>query len=253
VSGAVGQAQSSGVWQQTWDFFTDGTHWSGPNGIPTKLGEHVSVSAYALLLALALAIPVGLYCGHARRLGFLAINVAGLGRAVPSLAILGLAEQAFGIGFTPTFLALFALALPPLVTNTYVGVTEVDREVVEAARGSGLSGRQLLWRVELPLAAPLILSGVRTAAVQVVATATLGSVVAFGGLGFYIISGLPSGNYGEVVAGAVLVALLALLTEGLFALLQRVVTPVHLRRSRRTRVTRAAPGEVFATGPAPAL
>lgn len=213
-------------------WFTDAANWSGDDGIPIRVAEHLLLAGIPLLLAVAVALPVGLYIGHTNRLAGLAINLSNIGRAIPTLAILviawlllsrplvelGLRRDAAEI---TTGLAMAALALPPIVTNTYVGLSGVDRDLTEAARGMGMTGRQVLLRLELPLALPVVLAGLRTAAVQVVATATLGAVLGTGGLGRYLIDGIAQRRYEEMFAGAVLVALLAIGTELLFAWLQR--------------------------------
>src|ERR671933_2506712 len=170
------------------------THWVGSDGIPTRIGEHLLLSGLATLVAVLVALPLGIFFGHTGRGGFFAVNVANLGRALPSIALLALAlPVAFalklGLGFWPTFLALVPLGIPAILTNSYVAVREVDRDVVEAARGMGLRERQVLMRVELPIAAPIIIAGVRNAAVAIVATATLGAVVAGGGLGRHNVGG----------------------------------------------------------------
>jgi osmoprotectant transport system permease protein len=175
------------------------------------------------------ALPVGIILGHLDRGGALAINLANVGRAIPSFAILVLATQIVGIGATPAFCALVALAAPPMVTNSFVGVREVDREVRESARGMGMTGRQVLARVELPIAMPLIMAGLRTAAVQVVATATLAALVAWGGLGRYIVDGLAQRDFVQLFAGAVLVAAVSVLTELTLGGLQRLIVPKGLR------------------------
>ncbi|MGI8877742.1 MAG: ABC transporter permease [Candidatus Limnocylindria bacterium] len=176
-------------------WFADPAHWRGEDGIPTRLFEHVQLSGAAVAIAAAIALPLGLYLGHTGRGGFVAINVANLGRALPSLALIALGLVAsialgLGLGFWPTLFALVPLALPPILTNTFVAVRAVDRDTIEAARGMGLRETQILREVELPLALPLILGGLRTAAVNVVATATLGALVAGGALGRYIVDGL---------------------------------------------------------------
>jgi osmoprotectant transport system permease protein len=191
--------------------------------------EHVVMSLAAVVTALAIALPIGLVLGHLRKGGVLAINLSNVGRAVPSFAILVLGVQLFGIGAKPAFIALVALAIPPVMTNTYVGMTEVDREIVEAARGMGMTGGQMLRRVELPMALPLIMAGIRTSAVNVVATASLAALVAWGGLGRYIVDGLAQQNKPMLFVGAVLVALLSVLTELVLALVQRAVTSPGLR------------------------
>jgi len=205
-------------------WFADPAHWSGDDGIPTRVWEHVQLAGLSVAVAAAVALPVGLFLGHTGRGAFAAINVANLGRALPSLALLAIAlpvsfALGLGLGFWPTFLALVPLALPPILTNTFVAVRGVDRDTIEAARGMGLRESQILRQVELPLALPLILGGVRTAAVNVVATATLGALVAGGALGRYIVDGLALQEYDRLLAGALLVALLAIATEATFGIL----------------------------------
>jgi osmoprotectant transport system permease protein len=209
-------------------WFTDSAHWHGANGIPHRVEEHVVMSIAVILAAVVVALPPSLILGHLRRFGALAVNVSNVGRAIPSFAILVLAAQMFGIGAKPAFIALFFLAVPPLVTNAYVGMAGVDAEVRESAKGMGMTGWQSLRRVELPIALPVLLTGVRTAAVQVVATASLAALVAWGGLGRYIIDGLAQRDFVQVFAGALMTAVLSILTELSLALLQRVVVPVGL-------------------------
>jgi len=209
-------------------------HWAGSDGIPTRVGEHVLLSAVITLAAIAIALPAGVYSGHTGRGGFVAINFANFGRALPSLALLALMlPVAFhfrlGLGFWPTFLALVPLGIPPILTNAYVAVREVDRDIVEAARGMGLKELQVLTHVELPIGAPLIIAGVRNAAVAVVATATLGAVVAGGGLGRYIVDGLARQEYPRLFVGAVLVALLAIIVELAFGVFERMAVSAGLR------------------------
>ncbi len=217
-------------------WFTTAANWTGPDGIPSRLVEHLQISGIAVLLACLFAIPLGLWLGHVGRGGFLAINVSGIGRAVPTFAVLViLAATPVGFGDRATIVAMVLFAVPPILTNTYVGVREVDPDVREAAQAMGMTGRQLLRRVEVPLALPLLLAGVRTAAVQVIATATLAAYVAGGGLGRYIADGFGLGDNVEVLAGAVLVALLALVVDLVFGGLTRVVVP----GPRRPRASRA--------------
>jgi len=214
-------------------WFTDPAHWSGSDGIPIRIGEHLLLAGVPLVLAVLIALPIGLYIGHTGRFSGLAINISNVGRAIPTLAILSIAwlllsRPLVEIGLRrdaaeiTTGIAMIALALPPIITNAYVGLAAVDRDLVEAARGMGMTGRQVLLRLELPLALPVVLAGLRTAAVQVVATATLGAVLGTGGLGRYLIDGIAQRQYQEMFAGALLVALMAILTEGLFAWLQRL-------------------------------
>ncbi len=196
----------------------------------------------SLAIAIAIALPIGLWVGHTGR-GMRTVSaVAGIGRAVPSLGLLGLAflvllPFGLGLGALPAIIALTALAIPPIVTNASVGVREVDADLVEAARGMGMRDRQLLTRVEVPVALPVILAGVRTSAVQVVATATLAAVIGGGTLGQLIIVGFNVGDEVRVFGAALVVAALALATEMTFAALQRAATSPGLRpqRSRTTR------------------
>ena len=221
------------------DWFTDAEHWQGDFGVPHRLTEHTLMSLGALAVALVIGLPLGIWLGHRGRGGALAINLSNIGRAVPSLAILALVQQVIGLsgwpgfGARPALVALIALAVPPLVTNAYVGMQGVDRDVVEAARGMGMTGGELLWRVELPIALPLVMAGVRTAAVQVVATATLAAVTAWGGLGRFIVDGFGQRDNAQIVAGALLVGLLALVTELGLARLQRMVVSEGLRADLR--------------------
>lgn len=211
-------------------WFGDRANWRGASGLVHLTWEHVVVSAAALALAVAFALPLGLALGHLGRGGVLAVNVSNVGRALPSFAVLVIALQLSSIGTTPTLVALTVLAIPPMVTNSYVAVREVDAEIKEAARAMGMTGRQVFLGVELPVAVPLVMAGVRTAAVQVVATATLAALVGYGGLGALILLGLRTGDNVDVFAGAVAVAVLALATELGLALLQRALTPEALRR-----------------------
>lgn len=223
-----------------WDWLTTGANWSGQEGVVHRLGEHLYFSGVSLALAMALALPPALLLGHYGRGGALAVNVSNAGRAVPTFAVLTLLLLLIGSDSDwPVIIALVLFAVPPLVTNAYVGVREADPDVVEAARGMGMTGRQLLLRIELPLAFPLIWTGVRTAAVQVIATATLAALAGFGGLGRIITAGFNRQITAQVVAGAVLVAVLALLVEGLFVVLQRALDPMRRRPARAAPPTPA--------------
>ena len=229
---------------QVIQWFTDPAHWQGADGIPTRLLEHVELSAESVALGALIALPIGIGLGHFGVFGNLAIGVSNIGRAVPSFAILVIAFQAFGLGNTPILLALTALAIPPMVTNSYVALREVDPDVKDAARGMGYRRRAQLLRVELPLAVPLIMAGVRTSAVQVVATAALAALIAGGGFGRYIIDGLAQQDYAKEFAGALLVAALALVTEvSLWALEQALIA----RGIRLLRAPVAARARTFKT------
>jgi osmoprotectant transport system permease protein len=207
-------------------WFADPEHWQGPHGIPVRILEHLELSGLAVAVALVIAAPIALYLGHTGRGGFIAINVANIGRALPSLALLALGlvvaiSLGLGLGFWPTMFALVPLAIPPIMTNVYVAMREVDRDIVDAARGMGFSDGEILRNIEIPLGLPLMLAGIRTAAVNVVATATLGALVAGGALGRFIVDGLALREFDQLVAGAILVALLAIVTELTFSALER--------------------------------
>ena len=226
--------------REVWQWLVDPAHWQGTDGIPTRIGEHLHLSAEALAVALVIALPAGILLGHYGRFGGLAINISNAGRALPSFGILVIAFQLFGLGDLPVVIALVLLAFPPIVTNSYVALREVDPDIRDAARGMGYRELAQILRVELPLAVPLIMAGVRTAAVQVVATATLGAVIAGGGLGRYIIDGLATQDYVKTAAGAILVALLALATDGVLAGVQRLLVPRGMRLLNAPATTRAA-------------
>jgi osmoprotectant transport system permease protein len=187
--------------------------WSGPSGIPVRTVQHLWYSLVATAIATVVALPIGVVIGHIGRGGLLAINLSNLGRALPSLGIIILVFTLVGFGVVPVLVALTALAVPPIVTNSYVGMRSLDRDVREAAEGMGMTGWQVLWKVELPVAMPLIMAGIRTSTVQVVATATLAAFVGLGGLGRYLIDGFAQRDLPQVLGGAVLVAVLSLITE----------------------------------------
>ncbi|WP_031081311.1 ABC transporter permease [Streptomyces sp. NRRL WC-3549] len=202
----------------TWSWLTTSAHWYGPDGVWARLGQHLFLTAVCLLISCVLALPVALVLGHLGKGGALAVNISNIGRAVPTFAVLVLLllTPIGSSGQWPTVIALVLFSIPPLLTNAYVGMRGVDPDVVRAARGMGMTGGQMLRRVELPLALPLVLTGVRVAAVQLVATATLAALVGGGGLGRIITAGFNLASTPQVVAGAVLVAVFALLVEGLF-------------------------------------
>jgi osmoprotectant transport system permease protein len=223
--GGEGDVSEPGFFAQVWDWFTDPANWSGSGGIPTRLQEHVLISAISVAIAALVALPAAMYIGHRRRFEFLVVSVANIGRAIPSFGLLFLFVILLGIGDEPVVIAMVLLGIPPILTNTYVGIQTVDSDTLEAARGMGMSEAAVLAKIELPLAAPVVVAGLRTAAVQVVATATLAAVPAGGGLGRFIVDGFAAGDDPQTFAGAVLVALLAVVTEIAFAFLQRAVAP----------------------------
>lgn len=207
-----------------WTWLTTSAHWYGDDGIWVRLAQHLVLTVVCLLISCLIALPIALVLGHLGKGGALAVNVSNVGRAVPTFAVLVLLLLTpigrFGEG--PTVVALVLFAVPPLLTNAYVGMRGVDQDVVRAARGMGMTGRQVLTQVEVPLALPLILTGVRIAAVQLVATATIAALAGGGGLGRIITAGFNLASTAQVVAGAVLVAVFALIVEGLFELAQRL-------------------------------
>lgn len=219
----------------------DGEHWTGSNGVPARLVEHLTVSVSAVVLAALFALPLAFWLGHTGRGGTLVVGLSNASRAVPTFAVLVLlVATPVGFGDRATVVALVLFAVPPLLTNAYVGVRDVDRDVREAARGMGMTGRQLLRRVELPLALPLVAAGVRTASVQVVATATLAAYVGGGGLGRFVADGFGRADPAMTAAGGVLVAALALVTEVSLGAVQRRVTHGPQRARRHLVVARDA-------------
>lgn len=215
-------------------FLGDPAHWTGPTGIPTRLLEHIWFTVLAVGLGAAVALPLGFFIGHTGKGAFLVINSGNAFRSLPTLGLVTLAVLLMGLGIVPVLIALVALAVPPILTATYAGIRAVDPQTVDAARGMGMRPRQVLFRVEVPVALPLILSGLGSAALQVISTATVAAYVALGGLGRFLIDGLAVRDYGEMIAGAVLVGLLALVVDGLFAVLTKVLVSRGLRAEDRT-------------------
>ena len=217
------------------DWFRDSDHWHGAGGVPTLLGQHALLTLVSMLMAVAVGLPLSLWLGHRGRGGTFAVNLTNIGRAIPIIALLSLlslgvfgtgALGPFGRSGLATLVTLALFALPPIVTNTYTGMVEVDRDMVEAARGMGMSESDVLRRVELPLAMPLIVAGIRLAVVQVWATATIAALVAGPGLGRIIVHGYESFQTAEVVAGSLIVAVVALVLELALAGVQRMMDPL---------------------------
>lgn len=211
-------------------YLTDASSWWGRNGLVNLTWNHLRLSGAALLAAILLAVPPALALGHRHRGGLLAVTLVNLSRALPTFAVIAFVlpisyRLDLGLGFWPTFVALLLLALPPVFVNALTGVEGVERSVVEAARGMGMREREVLRRVEVPAALPLLAAGIRVSAVQVVATTTLGALVGFRSLGIPIIQGIAERDYGKVLAGAVVVAALSLLTDAAFGALGRRLTP----------------------------
>jgi osmoprotectant transport system permease protein len=200
-----------------------------------KIGEHLVLSGAAIGVAMVISIPLGVWLGHVHRGSFLAINASNIGRALPSLAVISIGLGLLGVGFLNVMVAMVVLAAPLMLTNAYVAVDQVDEDAVQAAQAMGMRPVQILLRVEMPLALPLIFAGIRTGAVYVIATATLAALAGGGGLGDIIVNQATYGDEG-VVAGSIAVAALAFAAEGVFALLQRAVTPRGLRRRGEERL-----------------
>jgi osmoprotectant transport system permease protein len=216
-----------------WDWLADPAHWSGADGIGHRLLQHLVLTVVCFVVSCLIALPVAVVLGHLGKGGALAVNISNVGRAIPTFAVLVLLllTPVGDWGEGPTVVALVLFAVPPLLTNAYVGMREVDRSIVQAARGMGMTGRQVMFHVELPLSLPMILTGVRIAAVQLVATATIAALAGGGGLGRIITAGFNLASTPQVVAGAVLVAAFALVVEGVFALTERLA-PAWARGTR---------------------
>ncbi|MFF7985040.1 ABC transporter permease [Streptomyces sp. NPDC007901] len=212
-------------------FFSDSSHWHGYDGIPTRLWEHIQYSLEALAYAAAIGLPIGLVTGHYGRGGNTLALIATAGRALPSFGLLVLMFIWLGFGMLPVMIPLVILAVPPILVTTYEAMRSVDPSPVDAARGMGMPESRVLFQVELPVALPLILSGLRSASIQIVSTATIAAYVSLGGLGRYIIDGLYQKNYEKVVGGATLVAAMALATLGIFWAVQRLTVSPGVRRS----------------------
>jgi osmoprotectant transport system permease protein len=211
-------------------FFSDGAHWKGYDGIPTRLAEHIQYSLLALALAAVIGLPIGLLTGHYGRGGNTLALIATAGRALPSFGLLVLMTILLGLGMVPVMIPLVVLAVPPILVTTYEAMRSVDPSPVDAARGMGMGEFRILFHVELPVALPLILSGLRSAAIQIVSTATIAAYVGLGGLGRYIIDGLYQRDYEKVVGGATLVAAMALATLAVFWAMARAAVSPGVRR-----------------------
>ncbi|MGW5656978.1 ABC transporter permease [Streptomyces humi] len=212
-------------------FFSDSSHWHGYDGIPARVWEHIQYSLQALGYAALIGLPVGLVTGHYGRGGNALALIATAGRALPSFGLLVLMFIWLGFGLLPVMIPLVILAVPPILVTTYEALRSVDPSPVDAARGMGMTESRILFQVELPVALPLILSGLRSAAIQIVSTATIAAYVSLGGLGRYIIDGLYQKNYEKVVGGATLVAAMALATLAIFWAVQRLTVSPGVRRS----------------------
>ena len=232
---------------QVWAWLTNPAHWAGPDGIPTRLGEHVGYSFLALALAALIALPVGLWIGHTGR-GRWLVSSTNAVRAIPSLGLLFAMSLYLGphlrgssAFLVPGLIVLVLLAVPPLLAGTYAGVEAVDPAARDAAKGMGMTGRQVLFGVELPCALPLLISGFRSATLQVIGTATIAAYISLGGLGAFLSEGLNIGDYPMVAGGALLVAILALLLDLALAGMARLVVSPRLGGARRTSSAKTNP------------
>ncbi|MGJ9421569.1 ABC transporter permease [Aeromicrobium sp. CF3.5] len=212
------------VVSDTYDFLTAADNYSGSGAIPTRMLEHVTYTAETIAIAGVIAIPLGLWIGHTGRFRSVAVALTGALRALPTLGLLTALALVVGIGLTAPLISLVILAVPPLLAGAYSGVESVDRQTVDAARAMGMTEMQILRKVEIPLALPIIVGGIRSGVLQVVATATVAAFVGLGGLGRFIINGQAISDYAQMAAGSVLVVVLALVLDGIFAGLQQLAT-----------------------------
>jgi osmoprotectant transport system permease protein len=213
----------------------------GQNAIPIRLSEHLYYTGFSLLLAAIIAIPIGYLIGHTGRGREIAIGLSGAARALPSFGLILLLVLVIGVTNKPAaaFTAFVVLAVPSILAGAYAGFEAIDRRVIDAARAVGMTEWQILWRVEIPLGLPLLVGGLRSAALQIVATATLAAYIGLGGLGYYIFRGLPLGRYDEMLGASILIAVLAIAIDGILALLQRIIVPrgVAAGRAQGLRAT----------------
>ncbi|MBT2498471.1 ABC transporter permease [Agromyces sp. ISL-38] len=221
-------------------WLSDPAHWSGDGSIRQRIGEHLWISLVVLLIAAAMALPVGAAVGHTGRGREPAVRVSGGLRALPTLGVLTLFALWLGIGLQAPVISLVILAIPPLLAGAYAGFESVDRRTIDAARAVGMREMQIVGKVELPLSLPIVVGGIRSAALQIIATATLAAYVADFGLGRFIFEGLKIRDYGEMLGGAILVIVLALVVDGCFAATQRLVVPAGVRATR-SPVLRSGP------------
>lgn len=216
-----------------WSWVSNPAHWHGPGNIPSLILGHLAYTFLPLLVAAVIAIPLGVLIGHTGRGAFAVVNVANAWRSIPTLGLLVLVVITLGFSVLTWLIPLVVLAVPPILVNTYEGVAGVEPELKDAARGMGMTPWQLVRKVEVPVALPLIVLGLRTGAIFTVATATIAAYIGLGGLGRPIIDGYAANDYNEMAGGALLVVLLALLVQVLFVLVRRLVVPAGLRQQAR--------------------
>ncbi|PRZ41214.1 osmoprotectant transport system permease protein [Antricoccus suffuscus] len=230
------------IFQLTWNFLSAGSNWTGAGGIPTRILEHLGYTFLSLLVAMIVAVPVGMYIGHTGRFAFLAINIGNASRALPTIGLLTLVVLLISRSLWPVVLVLALLAIPPILTSTYAGIQNVDKLVVDAAIGVGMTPREALFKTKLPMALPVMFGGLRSGVLQLVSTATVAAYVGLGGLGRYILDGAPQQDFGKMAGGALLVALLAIVLDLLIAGIARLTIS---RGLRRTASVRGKPGDAI--------
>ncbi len=214
----------------------DPANWTGPGSIPIRIAQHLAISAVVLVIAAVIALPLGGIVGHTGRGKNLAVGVSGGLRALPTLGALTLFGLWLGIGLAAPIIALVILAIPPLLAGAYAGFESVDRRTIDAARAMGMREDQIVGKVELPLGMPIVVGGIRSATLQIIATATLAAYIADEGLGRFIFEGLKTRDYAEMLGGSILVIILALVVDGGFAIIQRLVVPAGVRAARSTEL-----------------
>jgi len=235
---------STDPFSQGWQWLGDPVNWQGPSGIPARIAEHLGYTGLTLLISVAIAVPIGLYVGHTGRGRVVVVSLAGMLRALPTLGIMTLFAliATSTLSLMPAIWALVLLAVPPILTGTYAGIAAVDREIVDAARGVGMTERQILFGVEVPNGLAVMLGGFRSAVLQVIATVAVVAFISLGGLGRYIIDGLAVQDYGQVLGGAVIIAAVAIAIDGLLAVLQRVVVSPGLKEISISEVALSSTG-----------
>lgn len=226
----------------------DPAHLGGPNGIPIRLVQHLTISLVVLLIASVIAIPLGYLIGHTGRGRSLAVSLTGGFRALPTLGLLIIVALWLGIGVEAPIIALVVLAVPPILAGAYSGFEAIDRRTIDSARAVGMTEGQIVRKVEVPLGLPLLIGGLRSATLQVIATATLADYVGAGGLGRFIFVGLKSNDYSQMLAGSLLVIALALLSEGIFAVVQKLVVPRGVVANQNTDVRTPSSRRVAVVG-----
>jgi osmoprotectant transport system permease protein len=226
----------------------DPAHYGGANGIDTRLVEHLAISGFILVVAAVIAIPIGFLIGHTGRGRTFAVGLSGGVRALPTLGFIAILALSIGIGLEAPIIALVVLAIPSILAGAYSGFEAVDRRTIDAARAVGMTELQIVRRVEIPLGLPLLIGGLRSASLQVIATATLADYVGGGGLGHFIFLGLQTNDYPQMLAGSILVVALALLSEGVFSIIQRLVVPAGVSAGRPNDVRARSPRSRAALG-----